>query len=468
MHDYSEVWRLSATVLRQAYCDGSLTPCVVAQNCLARLDAVNPRINAVVARRDDAMLREAEASTQRYAQGRPLSVLDGIPVSIKDNLQTKDQPTTWGSPALRGHQPACDELPVARLRESGALFIGKTNLPEFALEGYTDNPLFGVTRNPWDLSLTPGGSSGGAVAGVAAGITPLALGTDGGGSIRRPASHCGLVGFKPSIGSIARGDDLPSLLLDFEVVGPLTRTVGDAKMMFDVLRGPLPTDRRSYAAAGARHNVACEALRILYVPTFDDAPVDHEVAASCSRAAEAFRRLGHIVSVGEMPLDIGFVAQAWPFIGQVGLARLFSQRPDWRVGASPKYLEIAAQGEAHGAARLWSVQEQVQALRRDCAKVFQEYDVLITPAAAALPWAAQDAFPSVIAGCPVGPRGHAVFTGWINAAGLPAMALPTEPSASGLPIGIQLVGAYGADDLLFELGAAYEEIAPWANRWPSI
>lgn len=468
MAEQSEVWRLSAKQLHQQYRDGTLTPRVVVQACLARLDEVNPRLNAIISRRDDAMLSEANASTERYAAGKPLSVLDGVPISIKDNLQTRDQPATWGSPALREHHPAADELPVARLRAAGALLIGKTNLPEFALEGYTDNPLFGATVNPWNLALTPGGSSGGAVAGVAAGVSPLALGTDGGGSIRRPASHCGLVGFKPSIGSIARGEGLPSLLLDFEVIGSLARTVADARTLFNVLRGPLPLDRNSYAAAAA--SAICsktnKPLRILYVPTLSDAPVDPEIAAHCKHATGIFQKMGHTVSEDAMPLALDFMTDAWPLIGQVGLARLFERYPQWRDSASAKYIDMAEQGARHSAARLWAIMEDVEHLRRDCANLFNRYDVVITPATAALPWPAQQAFPPVIAGQTVGPRGHAIFTGWVNAAGLPALAVPVEPSSSGLPMGIQLISSYGADDLLLNLGETYEAAAPWAHRWP--
>src|SRR6185295_13058780 len=202
MASVKEPWRLSATELQRRYREGSLTPLEAARACLARLEAVNPKINAVVARRDGPFMDEAEAATERFARGEPLSPLDGIPLSVKDSLYTRDAPTTWGCPALRNHATGQDEFAVARARAAGALIIGKTNVPEFALEGYTGNPVFGVTRNPWNLQLTPGGSSGGAVASVAAGITPLAIGQDGGGSIRRPASHTGLVGLKPSLSAV--------------------------------------------------------------------------------------------------------------------------------------------------------------------------------------------------------------------------------------------------------------------------
>ncbi|MDQ6680733.1 MAG: amidase family protein, partial [Pseudomonadota bacterium] len=177
---------------------------------------------------------------------------------------------------------------------------------------------------------------------------------------------------------------------------------------------------------------------------------------------------GHTVCEGTMPLDLGFMTTAWPLIGQAGLATLFQSHPAWRDGASLRYREMAAQGASLGAAQLWMVIETVERLRRDCAGIFEAIDVLVTPAAAALPWPAGEAFPPVIAGRQVGPRGHAVFTGWVNAAGLPGLAVPVEPASSGLPIGIQLIAAYGADDLLLELGAAYEQLVPWTDRRPAL
>jgi aspartyl-tRNA(Asn)/glutamyl-tRNA(Gln) amidotransferase subunit A len=465
----TELWRLPATELQRRYRDGSLAPTAVADAVLARLEAVNPRINAVVVRRDPAFLAEAQASAARWAQGRPLSPIDGIPLTVKDSLYTADLPTSWGCRALRTHATGEDELAVGRARAAGALIVGKTNVPEFALEGYTANPVYGVTRNPWDTALTPGGSTGGGVAALAAGIAPLAIGQDGGGSIRRPASHAGVVGLKPSLSAVPREHVLPSLLLDFEVIGPLARTVADVRMLFDVMRGPAAVDRSSLAAAQARRQQGdSRSLRVLYVERFGSAPLDPQVAASVRQAVQRLEALGHRIRQGVLPLDLDFYAEAWPQIGQVGLAQLFERQPDWAAQASPKYLEMAEKGRQVPAARLWQILEQVKKLRRDSVTLFDDLDVIVLPSAAALPWKAEDAYPTHIDGQEVGPRGHAVYTGWVNAAGLPALALPCAPSAEGLPIGMQLVGRYGGDDTLLDVGAAYEAAFPWSDRWPDL
>lgn len=463
------LWRLGAVEMARRFRAGSLTPLAVTQACLARLDAVDPLINAVVARRDEAVLGEAREAGARHADGKPLSALDGVPLTVKDSLFTRDLPTTWGTPGLRHHQSRYDELAVARARAAGALILGKTNVPEFALEGYTDNPLFGATRNPWNLALTPGGSSGGAVASVAAGIAPLAIGQDGGGSIRRPASHTGLVGLKPSLSAVPREHVLPSLLLDFEVIGPLARTVEDARLLFDVMRGPSAKDRSSLAAAlAAGEPRRGGPLRLLYVERFGAAPLDPQIAASVSAAVAQLTALGHRIEQGPLPLDLEFFSEAWPQVGQIGLARMFEAHPDWEAQASQKYRAMADLGRRLPAARLWQVLERVAQLRRETAAVFEDLDVIVLPAAAALPWPAAQAFPAHIDGQEVGPRGHAVYTGWVNAAGLPALALPCAPSREGLPIGMQLVGAYGSDDRLLDLGAAFEQAQPWRSRWPEL
>lgn len=461
------LWQTPACELQRRFRDGSLTPLAVAQDCLQRLEAVNPRLNAVIARRDKQFLAEARAATDRHASSQPLSMLDGIPLTVKDSLLTRDLPTTWGTPALRQHCTGEDELAVARARAAGALIVGKTNVPEFALEGYTDNPLFGATGNPWAPALTPGGSSGGAAAAVAAGIAPLAIAQDGGGSIRRPASHAGIVGLKPSLSAWPRQHVLPSLLLDFEVIGPLARTVADARLLFQALRGPAAVDRSSLSAAQASARRSGP-LRLLYVERFGDAPLDPQIAASVGQAVQRLAQLGHQVEVSALPLDLGFFTEAWPQIGQIGLAAMFDQQPDWALQASAKYRDMAELGRRLPAARLWQIVERVRQLRRESAAVFEQIDVIVMPATAALPWPASEAYPPQIDGQAVGPRGHAIYTGWVNAAGLPGLALPTTPSREGLPIGLQLIGAYGSDDALLDLGEAYEAVAPWADRWPAL
>ena len=462
-------WQLPATELQRRYRDGSLTPLAVVQAVLARLDAVNDRLHAVVARRDDAVLSEAAAATRRFEQDRPLSVLDGIPLTVKDSLFTADLPTTCGTAALREHRTAHDELAAGRARAGGALLLGKTNVPEFANDGYTANPLFGVTGNPWNPRLTPGGSSGGAVAAVAAGIGPLAIAQDGGGSIRRPASHTGLVGLKPSLSAWPRQHMLPGLLLDFDVIGPVARTVADTRLLFDALRGPAAADRTSLAAAWAAAQTQPKGpLRVLYVERLHRNPLDPQIAASVDRAVGKLADLGHRVERGELPLDLRVLLEAWPEIGQVGLAAMFDRQPAWEAQASPRYRELAAAGRRVSGPRVWQIMEHVTRLRRDSAALFERVDVIVMPAAAALPWPAEEAYPTHIDGHAVGPRGHAVYTGWVNAAGLPGLALPTAPSREGLPIGMQLIGAYGRDDLLLDIGAAYEALEPWAERWPAL
>ncbi|MEO5695650.1 MAG: amidase [Burkholderiaceae bacterium] len=465
----NQLWKIPACELQRRFRDGSLTPLAVAQSCLARLDAVNSRLNAVVVRRDAAFLAEAEQASRRHAQQQPLSLLDGIPISVKDSLLTADMPTSWGTAALRDHCTGHDELAVARARAGGALIIGKTNVPEFALEGYTDNPLFGATGNPWAPELTPGGSSGGAVASVAAGITTLAIAQDGGGSIRRPASHAGVVGLKPSLSAWPRHHVLPSLLLDFEVIGPLARTVADARLMFETLRGPAGVDRSSLAAAQAATAAPKSGpQRVLYVERFGAAPLDPQIAASVGQAVKTLVDLGHNVDVGALPLDLEFFAEAWPQIGQIGLARMFEAHPEWQRQASAKYVEMAEAGRRLPATRLLQIVERVTQLRRDSAAMFEGIDLIVMPSAAALPWPARQAFPTRIDDQEVGPRGHAIYTGWVNAAGLPALALPAAPASEGLPIGFQVVGAYGSDDALLTLGETFEAAAPWAHRWPEL
>jgi aspartyl-tRNA(Asn)/glutamyl-tRNA(Gln) amidotransferase subunit A len=331
-------------------------------------------------------------------------------------------------------------------------------VPEFTLEGYTRNGLFGVTRNPWNTDLTPGGSTGGGAAGVAAGLVPAALGTDGGGSIRRPACHTGLVGFKPSIGRWPRIDGFPAILTDFETAGTLTRTVDDALMLDERLRGPDVRDRRSLYAAAPRWPVG--KARILYVPRFGDAPVDREVAEEVEGFARHLEAQGHEVQMAAVFFDLEDAALIWRVVSRAGVAWLMRENASYEplTGASAR--AMAADGRQVTGADYIDALERTAAFRRSCAELFARADLVLTPTAAALPWAAETPYPDRIDGRPAGPRDHAIFTGWVNIAGVPAISLPIGVSRSGLPIGAQLAAGFGADQSLLEFARDIARAVP--------
>jgi aspartyl-tRNA(Asn)/glutamyl-tRNA(Gln) amidotransferase subunit A len=465
----SEIWQLPALELSRRYANRDLSPVEALRASLQRIADVNPVLNAVVTVAEPSALVAAQDSEQRWKTGTARGPLDGVPVLVKDNILTRGLRTTWGSRLYEDFIPERDELPVARLRSAGAVIVGKTNVPEFTLQGYTDNPLFGVTRNPWNTALTPGGSSGGSVAAVAAGMTPLSLGTDGGGSIRRPVSHTGLVGLKPSRGRVARCNGFPEILLDFEVVGPIARSVDDLIATMKIIAQPDRRDASSLAFADRLFEPP-EPLarkRILFVPRFGDSPVDPQIAASVAAAARNLQAIGHHVDVAEDFTLADALNNAWAAVSQVGLAWLLGRYEDWRpkVGAP-----IAAMADAGGRRLATSYFEALNVcsqLRYQLGLYFEQYDCLMTPAAAALPWAADETHPATIAGQEVGPRGHAVFTAFVNAAGCPAIAIPCDPAADGLPIGFQLLAPIGQDDMLCAIARQYERAHPWA-RWPQV
>ena len=461
-----EAWRLSAHELGAAYARGETDPVAVVSALERRIDRLNPDLNAIIAR-DPGALAAARESATRLRAGAGRSTLEGIPFTVKDNILVAGLACTWGSRLFQDYLPADDELPVARLRGAGAIVLGKTNVPEFTLEGYTTNPLFGTTCNPWDPALTPGGSSGGGVAAVAAGFGPFALGTDGGGSIRRPASHAGLVGLKPSIGRVPRGPSLPQILLDFEVIGPVARTVADVKLVYRAIAGPSALDRRSLLS-GDPYHVENRPLKVLYVPRFGDAPVDQEVLASANDAARVLAALGLEVEKGTLPFDILPIVEFWQVLGQVGVAYVLANHAGKEHLIGERWRAMAEQGRQVSATRYLAGIEAVDAFRRSVTGAFNRFDLMMTPSAAALPWPADQPYPEIIDGKPVGPRGHAVYTGWVNACGHPAIALPSAPSRGGLPIGIQLIGRFGADELLLQIGQRFEEASPWRERWPTL
>lgn len=468
------LWRLDATALVAGYRAGHFTPEQALQSCLARDAATRERLNALIWRDPEGALAAARASTRRWAQGLPLSELDGVPVTVKDNLHVQGWPTRWGSRLLPEQPRPDDELPVARLRAAGAVLWAKTHLPEFAMQGITDNLLHGPCHNPWDLGRTPGGSSGGAAAAVAAGVGPLALATDGGGSIRRPAAHCGVLGFKPSAGRVPRAGGLPEIFLDYEVVGGLARSSRDLQTLLEVLAGgtkaavpePTPCPTRPTRPA-----------RILVLPRFGQHPVQAGVRERLAQVAEGLQALGHAL-VQPASFDLADdLNQHWPSLNGVGLAWLLDTPAAWaRLGTgqpAPADLRLAgpvaqaalAAGRQGTAQSLFRLLAGIHVLQQTMRALFEQADFVLTPSTACVAWPLGVSHPEQIDGQPVGPRGHAVFTALANAAGLPAISLPAG-LVGGLPCGLQLIGPAGADAAVLALARQWEPVLRQGPFWP--
>lgn len=462
-----QLWTYSASELATGFGRGDYTPIDVLESVIARMEDINPRINAVVTTDLDTARVAAKASAQRWRNGCPSGALDGVPMTVKDNVPVAGMRATWGSELFSTYVPSEDELCVARLRAAGAVIVGKTNCPELTVQGYTDNAIFGLTRNPFDLDLTPGGSSGGAVAAVAAGICPIAIATDGGGSIRRPASYTGLIGMKPSRGRVARADGFAAILHDCEVVGPIARTVADVRRVMEIIGRPHFRDPMSVLLADEAYEAGRpKPCRILYLPEFGSSPVDRQIADSVARAADLLSSLGHRVEAGAVPFDIDALGMAWTTISQTGLTWLLKRHfsAGNRVGT-----DIQAMCEAGSRLRAEQYYEALAILaelKSTLAQLYEAYDMIMTPSAAAMPWPAGEAFPNIIDDQPVGPRGHAIFTGFVNMAGCAAINLPSVPNARGMPIGFQLVGPVGADKLLCDIGEQYESAFRPPRIWP--
>lgn len=447
-------WTLDIGETLAGFANRRLTPSSVLDAIAGRLAEVNPALNAFACVDLPGARAAAAASTQRWQAGTPLGPLDGITLTIKDNIPVANLPCAWGSRLFRGHVPSRDELPVARLRAQGAIILGKTNVAEFTIGQTTvSTAAFGTTRNPWDPALTTGASSGGAAAAVASGIGAAALATDGGGSIRRPASHCGLVGLKPSLGRVARRDGLPVILHECEVIGPIARSVDSAARLLQAISGPDPLDRASLAFPPLAEMPDLRAVgrqKILYIPRLAAYPVDDAVAAACAQAARNLAALGHEVEVGEAPFDVGLFDAHWPTISDAGLAWLLRDS-DWRGQISELHAGMVERGLGLSALDYVDALAAFRTLQAQLGRAMQTYDLLMTPTAGALPWPAEEQ----------GPPHNRVFTGFVNAAGLPALSLPGDPSLEGLPIGFQLVGRYGNDWGLLAVGRQFEQAHPW-------
>jgi aspartyl-tRNA(Asn)/glutamyl-tRNA(Gln) amidotransferase subunit A len=458
----NDLCALSATELLELYRKHELSPVEVARAVLKRIENLNPVLNAFCFLNKN-ILEEAKASETRWMRGEPKGLLDGVPVSIKDLLLTKGWPTLRGSKTIDPKGPWNDDAPaVARLREHGAVLLGKTTTPEFGWKGVTDSPLTGITRNPWNPQKTPGGSSGGAAAALAAGMGPLAVGTDGGGSIRIPCSFTGLFGIKPSFGRVPAWPASPFGTL--ANVGPMTRSVTDAALMLNVLSLPdardwqgLPYDARDYRAH-LESGVAD--LRIAFSPDLGYAKVDAEVAAIVRKAVKVFAGLGAKVEEkhpGFEDAEPLFRAHWFPgaafFLKDLSAAK--------RKLMDPGLLEVAAQGAKFSMIEVLDAQHKRSALGSHMNLFHRDYDLLVTPTLAVPAFDVGREFPE----SPKIQRwtDWTPFTFPFNLTQQPAASIPCGLTKAGLPVGLHIVGPRYADALVLRAARAFESVRPIAS-----
>jgi aspartyl-tRNA(Asn)/glutamyl-tRNA(Gln) amidotransferase subunit A len=464
--------RLSATELLSGYSAGRFTPAEVIEDVIAALERVDAQCNVVVEPLYEQARAEAARLTVALKRGGPQGALFGVPVTVKDLVYVAGVPARGGAPANEGFSPALDAVVVTRLREAGAIFTAKTTTCESGYKLTADSPVSGVTRNPWRLDRTSGGSSGGATAAVAAGCGPLAVGTDGVGSIRVPSSFCGVFGLKPTFGLVPRSPGFsPPSWGSLAHTGPIARTVGDAALMLGVLAGhdasdgaSLPLGPRDYASPAA----PLDGLRIAASADFGYAAVDPQVRAAFARALDALADLGATVTLEAPKVDPEILERTLKPIALTEQAAAAAARPGRDFERSDAdYLEIVAQGRRYSGVEYIEATYRRGALRGAFLDLFSRYDALVTPTVATTAFAAGALGPSAIAGRRVDPHlGWSPFSWPMNLTGLPAASAPCGFDADGLPIGLQIVAPWLEEALILRIAAAFEQARPWAGIWP--
>jgi aspartyl-tRNA(Asn)/glutamyl-tRNA(Gln) amidotransferase subunit A len=464
-----ELCWMTATELARAIARKKVSPLEVVDAVLARIEKLST-LNAYVTLDGDGARKAARAAeralTRRSAR---LGPLHGVPFSVKDLVVTRGVRTTFGTPIYRDHVPTMDAPVVERLKAAGGIMIGKTNTPTFGWVGITDNLVFGVTRNPWNLDRTPGGSSGGGAAAVAAGLAPLAVGTDGGGSIRKPVAFCGIFGHKPTYGRIPIHPHGASW--SFSHVGPMTRTVRDAALMMNVCAGADPRDQYSLPADRVDYVKALggtvRGLRVAYSDTLGFAPaVDPEIRAATRAAATVFRKLGCRVETVNPGWPSPYECWRTIFLGGIG-ARLapYRDRPDDIDPGLRPIVEEALSMPPTAYVQAWF---ERNAWAEHTRRFFEKYDLLLSPTVATAAFELGRLYPSTIDGQAVSREASSAFTFAFNMTGEPAASVPCGFTRDGLPIGLQIIGRRFDDATVLRASAAYEAARPWADRRPPI
>jgi amidase len=436
---------------------------------LDRIATTNPQINAIVSLRPEQALRDADRADRAVGAGEAVGPLHGLPIAIKDLEDTAGIRTTYGSTLFAEHVPAADSLLAARLRTAGAIVVGKTNTPEFGAGSHTFNQVFGVTRNPWALERSAGGSSGGAGAALAAGMLPIADGSDYGGSIRNPASFNNVVGLRPTPGLVPHGGE--DVWEAASVAGPMARTVGDLALMLSAIARPDPRSPLSYMGRPSFDGELAGSLsgvRIGWCPGLGGLPLEPDVISVLTEARARLSAFGCVVE--DVELDLRAADEAFETLRALGFVRRFGgELATIRERAKPAVVWNIERGLALDApviARAITLRSEVFVA---VARALEEHDLLVAPSAQVVPFPIEDEYPTEIAGVEM-PH----YLGWmricsrLTVSAHPIAAVPAGFSAGGLPVGMQFVGRYADDRRLLELAAAWELASGLTERHPPL
>jgi aspartyl-tRNA(Asn)/glutamyl-tRNA(Gln) amidotransferase subunit A len=455
---------MSATTAADLIRRRKLSPVEYVDAVLDAIEASQPTVNAFVTVTAEPARAEARVAEQAVMDRKKLGPLHGIPVNIKDLFPTAGVRTTYGSAIHADTVPTDDDVLVTRLKEAGAIVVGKSTTPEFGHKGHTTGPSFGYTRNPWNLDRTAGGSSGGCAAAAAAGLGPLGLGTDGAGSIRIPAGACGVVGLKPTTGLLPYEQTSDSFF-NYAAAGPLARTVADAALMTETIAGPSPVDPWSLRAPAlepfAAKPIDMSGVRIGFLSSLG-ACLD-DVAANTRASLAALQDMGAIVE--DAGADIDWIAEQARTMYLTNLNVYFGHHMErWRDAMDPVLVSWIELGRAFPTVDFRKAQIARSRLYRSVQKLFETYDFLVSPTlpVTAIPLDRADDMTNSWA------RAWNCYVYPFNQAGHPALSVPSGFGQDGLPTGVQIVGPWGRDTDVLRMGAALEAARPWAHKRPSI
>jgi amidase len=455
----SDIVKLSAVELRRLIGAREISPVEVVESFLARIDALNPAVNAVTATCFDRARKEAAAAEKAVMSGEDLGPLHGLPFGVKDLQATEGVLTTYGSPLHRNNVPANDSVMNARLRQAGAIMVGKTNTPEFGAGANTRNPVWGATGNPFDPMLTCGGSSGGSAAALAVDMSPICTGSDTGGSLRIPAAFCGIVGFRPSPGMVP-AESRKLGWTPISVLGPMARNVPDSRLMFESQVGADPSDPLSFPVARgvswASEPVDLGELRVAWSADFGtgiiDAPVREAFAAKLGAMRGLFR------CCDEIELDFGEAERCFDVIRAVNFLEAYGEiydrdpellgpnvRANYELGANMSLGDFA-----------WAHGEQTKLFRR-FQEAYRDYDVILAPTVAVSPFSWQTLYLDEVGGRKLNTYYHWLILTWlITLTTNPAISLPCGTDAGGLPFGLQVIGRFRGDFELLSIAESME------------